>query len=60
QKTSHLLEETYDEVRKIAHSKSAGVLIKKGLVPAVETMANRISEARKIDIQVIGTGLEDR
>lgn len=60
QKTSHLLEETYDEVRKIAHSKSAGVLIRKGLVPAVESMASRISEARKIDIQVIGTGLEDR
>lgn len=59
-KTSHLLEETYDEVRKIAHSKSAGVLIKKGLVPAVESMASRISEARRIDIQVIGTGLEDR
>lgn len=60
QKTSHLLEETYDEVRKIAHSKSAGVLIRKGLVPAVESMAARISEARQIDIQVIGTGLEDR
>lgn len=60
QKASHLLEETYDEVRKIAHSKSAGVLIRKGLVPAVESMAARISEARQIDIQVIGTGLEDR
>lgn len=60
QKTSHLLEETYDEVRKIAHSKSAGVFIKKGLIPAIESMAVRISEARKITIQVIGTGLEDR
>ncbi|MDX1640606.1 MAG: sensor histidine kinase, partial [Balneolaceae bacterium] len=59
-KASHLLEETYDEVRKIAHSKSAGVLIKKGLVPAVRSMAVRISEARQLDIQVIGTGLEDR
>lgn len=60
QKTSNLLEETYDEVRKMAHSKSSGVLIKKGLVPAVELMASKISEARKINIQVIGTGLEDR
>lgn len=60
QKTSHLLEETYDEVRKIAHSKSAGVLIKKGLVPAVKTVGYRISEAQKMDIQVIGTGLEER
>lgn len=60
QKTSNLLEETYDEVRKIAHSKSAGVLIKKGLVPAVKSVACRISEARKMDIQVIGTGLEER
>lgn len=60
QKASHLLEETYDDVRKIAHSKSAGVLIKKGLVPAVKSMALKISEAQRIDIQVIGTGLEDR
>jgi signal transduction histidine kinase len=60
QKASHLLEETYDDVRKIAHSKSAGVLIKKGLVPAVKSMAIKISEAQRIDIQVIGTGLEDR
>lgn len=60
QKASRLLEETYDEVRKIAHSKSAGVLIKKGLVPAVRSMALKISEARKITIQVLETGLEER
>ncbi|MDR9366269.1 MAG: tetratricopeptide repeat protein [Balneolaceae bacterium] len=60
QKASHLLEETYDDVRKIAHSNSVGVLIKKGLVPAVKSMALKISEAQRIDIQVIGTGLEDR
>ena len=60
QKASHLLEETYDEVRKIAHSKSAGVLIKKGLLPAVDSMAMKISETQKIEIQIIGTGLEDR
>lgn len=60
QKASLLLEETYDDVRKIAHSKSAGVLIRKGLVPAVESMAMKISETQKIESQVIGTGLEDR
>lgn len=60
QKTSALLEQTYDEVRKISHSKSAGVLIKKGLVPAVKSMAAKISEARRIKTQVIGTGLENR
>lgn len=60
EKTSHLLEETYDEVRKIAHSKSTGVLIRRGLVPAVQLIASKISEARKIDIQVIGTGLVER
>jgi len=59
-KTSQLLEQTYDEVRKIAHAKSTGVLIKKGLVPAVESMALKISEARSLKTQVIGTGLEDR
>ncbi len=60
EKASQLLENTYDEVRKIAHSKSSGVLIKKGLVPAVRSMGEKISETRKIQIQVIGTGLEDR
>lgn len=60
EKANYLLEETYDEVRKMAYNKSGGVLIKKGLVPAVQSMADKISEARQIDIQVIGTGLEDR
>ena len=59
-KASLVLEETYDEVRKMAHGKSSGVLIKKGLVPAVQSMTDKISEARQIDMQVIGTGLENR
>lgn len=59
-KASQLLEHTYDDVRKIARNKNGGVLINKGLVPAVRAMADKISETQKINISVINAGLKNR
>ncbi|MDN5217001.1 sensor histidine kinase [Fulvivirgaceae bacterium BMA12] len=59
-KAEKLLDETYQQVRKIAHNKSAGVLMNKGLVPAVRATANKISAAKKLQIEVIDVGLSER
>ena len=59
-KAEKLLDETYQQVRKIAHNKNAGVLINKGLVPAVRAAANRISYAKKLNIEVMDVGLNER
>ena len=59
-KAEKLLDETYQQVRKIAHNKSAGVLMNKGLVPAVRATANKISDAKKLQIEVIDVGLNER
>ncbi|MEP0262537.1 tetratricopeptide repeat protein [Dokdonia sp.] len=52
-KISILLDETYDEVRNIAHEKQSSTQIDKGLIPAVKLMANRINGSKKLDIKVV-------
>lgn len=59
-KASHVLNVTYDHVRDLAHSKRTGVLINEGLIPAIKAMADNISAARNMEIQVTGSGQENR
>ena len=51
-KINPLLEDTYDDVRNIAHDKQSSALIDKGLIPAVQLVANRIKGSKKLDIEV--------
>lgn len=51
-KINPILEETYDDVRSIAHEKQSSALIDKGLIPAVQLVANRIKGSKKLDIKV--------
>ncbi len=60
EKASLILDDTYNQVRDMAHSKRAGVLISEGLLPAIEVMAEHISMARELKIEVTGPGLEKR
>ncbi|WP_298764317.1 ATP-binding protein [uncultured Polaribacter sp.] len=59
-KTENLIDEAYLKVRRIAHAKNAGVIANQGLLPAVQMMAEKISSADKIKIDVIDFGLHQR
>lgn len=45
-KTDALLDETYQEIRNLAHLKNAGVLAKDGLVPALQKLVEKSSTAQ--------------
>ncbi len=59
-KTEGLIDEAYLKVRSIAHAKNAGVIANQGLLVAVQMMAEKISSADKIKIEVIDYGLDKR
>lgn len=59
-KIRSLLDDTYDEVRNIAHKKQSSTLIDKGLIPAVNLVASRINESKKLDIKVINIDFNNR
>ena len=59
-KTENLIDETYLKVRKIAHAKNSGVIANQGLLVAVKMMAEKISSADSIQIEVIDFGLDKR
>ncbi len=59
-KTENLIDEAYLKVRSIAHAKNAGVIANQGLLLAVQMMAEKISSADKIKIEVIHFGLNKR
>ncbi|TXD49151.1 sensor histidine kinase [Polaribacter sp. IC073] len=59
-KTESLIDEAYLKVRSIAHAKNAGVIANQGLLIAVQMMAEKISSADKIKIEVIDFGLNKR
>ncbi|WP_053992157.1 sensor histidine kinase [Mangrovimonas sp. TPBH4] len=60
ERTNTLIDEAYNKVRSIAHAKNSGVIAKQGLLKAVQQMADKISYANKISIEVIDHGLENR
>ncbi|WP_405605332.1 ATP-binding protein [Polaribacter sp. Asnod1-A03] len=59
-KTEKLIDEAYLKVRSIAHAKNAGVIANEGLLTAVQMMAEKISSADKIQIDVVDFGLNKR
>jgi signal transduction histidine kinase len=59
-KTEDLLDEAYTKVRSIAHAKNSGVIANQGLLLAIENMAEKVSSSKKLAIDVIDHGLENR
>ncbi|WP_405411729.1 sensor histidine kinase [Maribacter sp. Asnod1-A12] len=55
-----LLEEAYQKVRGIAHSKNSGVMSSQGLLPAVKKMAQVISETNALEVSVEDFGMGER
>ncbi|QBZ99081.1 tetratricopeptide repeat-containing sensor histidine kinase [Flavobacterium sangjuense] len=59
-KTDELIEEAYQKVRTIAHTKNAGVIANQGLLPAVRNIAKKMNIPGKLTVEVIPFGLEER
>ncbi len=59
-KTESLIDEAYLKVRRIAHAKNAGVIASQGLLSSIQIMAEKISAADTISIEVVHFGLEKR
>ncbi|UAM99837.1 sensor histidine kinase [Polaribacter litorisediminis] len=59
-KTEKLIDDAYLKVRSIAHAKNAGVIANKGLLVAVKMMAEKISSADSIKIEVVDFNLVKR
>jgi len=57
-KAEDLIEEAYQKVRSIAHAKNSGVIANEGLLVAIKLMAEKVSAANSIEIDVIHFGLE--
>ncbi len=55
-----LAEETYHEVRKIAHNNNTGALITRGLIPSMKMIANQVSGKNGLVVQVININVEKR
>lgn len=57
-KTEKLIDETYLKVRSIAHAKNAGVIANQGLLVAIKIMADKISSANQLHIEIVDFGLD--
>jgi signal transduction histidine kinase len=59
-KANSLIETAYDKIRGMAHAKNSGVMANKGLLKAINDIANSNSIANKLHIQVVDYGLEQQ
>ncbi len=59
-KTEVLLDEAYDKIRTVAHKNSKGQLLRDGLLPAMKNFASKISETKRILIEIFEDGFSKR
>jgi signal transduction histidine kinase len=59
-KTDALLEEAYQKIRGLAHTKNAGVIANEGLLPAVLNMAKKATVPGRLTVEVVPFGLDER
>lgn len=60
EKLSQITEETYQEVRKIAHSNQSGALISSGLIPSMKVIAEQVSGTHGLKVEVININVKQR
>jgi len=60
EKASMLLDEAVSEVRKIAHDLSSGIIVKQGLIPAIEDLKNTLESTNTININIYPKGINER
>lgn len=59
-KTDGLIEEAYHKVRSMAHSRNVGVKAQEGLLPAIRSLAKKVSILNTLEIHVEDHGLDQR
>ncbi|WP_420602855.1 tetratricopeptide repeat-containing sensor histidine kinase [Flagellimonas sp.] len=59
-KIKTVLDESYDDVRNISHQKNATAMIDKGLIPAVNIIANRLKSSEKLNVEVTNIDLKQK
>ncbi|MCL6272516.1 sensor histidine kinase [Muricauda sp. 2012CJ35-5] len=60
QNAQKLIEEAYQKIRSMAHSKNSGVMSDHGLLPAIKKMAKTISATNVVQVKVEDFGLGER
>lgn len=56
--TENVLDQAYKTVRSMAHANDSGVMASSGLIGSVKSLANVISDANKMQIEVIDFGFD--
>ena len=59
-KIQSVLDDSYQDVRSISHQNNATAIIDKGLIPAVNIIANRLKSSNKINVEVTNIDLKQK
>lgn len=59
-KTQVLLDEAYEKIRSMSHTRHHGILASKGLIPTLETLAAKITDSGQITVDVVHHGLDQK
>lgn len=57
-RTENLLDEAYEKIRLMSHTRNSGIMASKGLIPALESLAQKISQGGKVKVEVLHHGLD--
>lgn len=60
EKLKQLAEETYSEVRKIAHNQNVSALLNKGLIPSMKVIAHQISLTGQLKVEINNINVSQR
>ena len=59
-KIKAILDESYDDVRNISHLKNGATILEKGLIPAVNIVADQLKSTKKLDIEVTNIDIKQK
>lgn len=57
-RTENLLDEAYEKIRLMSHTRNSGVMASKGLIPTLESLAHKVSQGGKVHVEVLHHGLD--
>ncbi len=59
-RTEQILDDTYETIRTMSHNRNNGVLASKGLIPSLQTLADKITSSNKLTVELIHHGLDKK
>jgi signal transduction histidine kinase len=60
EKANGLINDAYQNVRRLAHAKNSGVIADRGLIPALKILAEKTSVPKKFEIEIQSFGMNSR